>query len=298
MVANIAPELAAAEFATHHNARTSGHRGRCERHGCCAVIQRQEAVEAIVLGDLPQHLHGVPCHQPASMTDDRRLGQTGRSRGEDVLRCIAGLHAFTPFHRHGSTILGHGQSLQVSAELTQQTRCSRTVFVRPVPVSQPRIQAFGLRKVIGTFLAHDHMGGIGHLQRMRQRLARDMRVDEGHHGPQLGHAKPGKEKCRAIFNGHGHHIALFHALIMQGTSHLVGSLIELRVGIAHIAFDQEDALAKVSCTVLQTVGHGVGRLDHVLGRDGSAAIQLELGLLARHHSCVTHHMSPLSLLCV
>ena len=84
-----------------------------------------------------------------------------------------------------------------------------------------------------------------------------MGVDEGHHGPQLGHAEPGKEKGGTILDGHGHHIAFSHSLPVQRTSHLIGALIELRVGVAHIAFGQKDALAEISRTVLQAIGHGV-----------------------------------------
>ena len=119
-----------------------------------------------------------------------------------------------------------------------------------------------------------------------------MGVYEGHDRTQFGNAKPGEEKCGAIFNGHGHHIALFHALLMQHTCHLVRALIELCVGVAHIAFCQKGALTKVTHAVVQTVCHRVRRGSHVLGRDGGATIQLELGLLARHQSGFTHHRSP------
>lgn len=83
-------------------------------------------------------------------------------------------------------------------------------------IGQRGVQAIGLCKR-RAFFTHDHMAGTGDFQRMHQRLASHMGVDEGHDRTQFGNAEPGEENAARFSMAMATHIALFHALLMQHT---------------------------------------------------------------------------------
>ncbi|MNF71081.1 hypothetical protein D3C84_530240 [compost metagenome] len=284
MTRHVLPELTHAELAADHNGGTGAQRGRRHGRGRCAVVQRQTAIEHIPGSGLQGRFHHIARRHPAHVAVTRRLGQACGARGKDQQgrRLRVDVRADIPGERRARGFLQARIEMPVDS-LGQ--RCGPGIFrVSQQPARQVWKTFGGLH--IGQALFTDHQRlGLGSLQRMQQRSATDLSVDEGHHHTELDQTEPGAEKRRTIFHGQGADITGAQAIGIKGVGHLVGPRIDLEVAQGLLAIDQKRLLSLLACLLFQTIGQGVkvARLDLPGGR--RALVEQRLGLLPWHWTC-------------
>ena len=149
-----------------------------------------------------------------------------------------------------------------------------------------RRQAFGCQNVAQHFLADEHRFGVDCLQRVHQRPATDLGIDEAHHHTELDQAKPAAEKRRAVLHGQRADIAGAQATGMKYVSQLVGPGVDLGVAQALIAINDERPLAVALRLFFEAIRQGIAiRRFDPRGSFGPA-IKDGLGLFAGHNPAI------------
>ena len=203
------------------------------------MVQRQEAVKAIVRGDFQADAHHVTGHQPAPVADVRCLGQACGARGKNVHRRVACGDARTPLGGRVGVCGLLRQRLQVVAAQAACSLVGRAVGIGPQPVVQACWQVLGtVGEVLQALFTHHHVRGTRDLQGMAQGFAVDVGVQERHLRPHLVQPPPGEKERGTVFHGQGHHVTRAHTQGACGMGNLVGAAVHVLVAVLRCPFQQ------------------------------------------------------------
>ena len=216
------------------------------------MIERQRAIDAVFGFRIQPARKAVHHEQHAHMGEVRRLGQARRARGVDVEGgVLAGeARACRLIRRH---IRGRVQS---GVEIARADR---------LPARDPgRRQGIdggsGLQPAFGKLGADYGMARTGNRNRMDQRIALEIGVDQRHHRAEFEEAQPGHQIFGAVLHQEHDRIAAFDALAARPIGIAVRAIVEALIAERAILIKNGDSAGCARGLFFDDVDDGARRV--------------------------------------